>query len=92
MNYEKLVNAIAMDTGETKRTVDAVLKCLAEVTCNNLKVVGDLIAIPGLGRLKVSSRQARMSRNPRTGEQIEVPAKRSVKFVAAQALKDSVNH
>ena len=92
MDYEQLVNEVAVYAGESKRAVDTVLKSLAAVTRNNLKFVGDLIAIPGLGRLKVSQRQARMSRNPRTGGQIEVPAKRAVKFVAAQALKDSANH
>ena len=91
MNYEQLVNAVAVKTGESKRAVDAVLKGLAKVARNNLKVVGDSIAIPELGCLKVSLRQARMSRNPRTGEQIKVPAKRSVKFAVFKALKYSVN-
>ena len=91
MNYKQLVNEVAEYTGESKRAVGTVLNGLAEAARNNLKLVDDSIAIPGLGRLKVGLRQARISRNPRTGEQIKLPAKRAVKFVAAKALKDSVN-
>lgn len=46
--------------------------------------------IPGLGKLVLVNRKARMGRNPATGEQIKIPAKRVVKFRVAKACKDSI--
>ncbi|HSB80406.1 MAG TPA: HU family DNA-binding protein [Candidatus Methylomirabilis sp.] len=46
--------------------------------------------IPGLGKLVLVNRKARMGRNPQTGEAIKIPAKRVVKFRVAKAMKDSV--
>ena len=53
-------------------------------------VVGEPVKIPGFGQFKVRDRAARMARNPATGEQVKVPAKRVFKFLAAKALKDAV--
>jgi DNA-binding protein HU-beta len=46
--------------------------------------------IPGLGKLVLVNRKARMGRNPATGEQIKIPAKRVVKFRVAKACKDAI--
>jgi DNA-binding protein HU-beta len=46
--------------------------------------------IPGLGKLVLVNRKARMGRNPQTGEAIKIPAKRVVRFRVAKAMKDSV--
>src|SRR6267142_6905031 len=46
--------------------------------------------IPGLGKLVLVNRAARMGRNPATGEQIQIPAKRVVKFRVAKACKDAI--
>ena len=46
--------------------------------------------IPGLGKLVVVNRKARMGRNPATGEQIKIPAKRVLKFRIAKAAKDAI--
>ncbi len=53
-------------------------------------VSGDPVKIPGFGQFKVRDRAARMARNPATGEQVKVPAKRVFKFLAAKALKEAV--
>ncbi len=53
-------------------------------------VSGDAVKIPGFGQFKVRDRAARMARNPATGEQVKVPAKRVFKFLAAKALKEAV--
>ncbi|MDP6754450.1 MAG: HU family DNA-binding protein, partial [Verrucomicrobiota bacterium] len=45
---------------------------------------------PGVGKLKLVDRKARMGRNPATGETIHIPAKRVVKFTVAKAAKDSI--
>jgi DNA-binding protein HU-beta len=46
--------------------------------------------LPGIGKLVLVNRKARMGRNPRTGEQIHIPARRVVKFRVAKAAKDAV--
>ncbi len=56
----------------------------------NAVVSGDAVKIPGFGQFKVRDRAARMARNPATGEQVKVPAKRVFKFLAAKALKEAV--
>jgi DNA-binding protein HU-beta len=54
-------------------------------------VVGsEPVKIPGFGQFKVRDRAARMARNPATGEQVKVPAKRVFKFLPAKALKEAV--
>lgn len=53
-------------------------------------VTGDPVKIPGFGQFKVRDRAARMARNPATGEQVKVPAKRVFKFLPAKALKEAV--
>ncbi len=53
-------------------------------------IVGDAVKIPGFGQFKVRDRAARMARNPATGEQVKVPAKRVFKFLPAKALKEAV--
>ena len=56
----------------------------------NAVVGGEAVKIPGFGQFKVRDRAARMARNPATGEQVKVPAKRVFKFLAAKALKEAV--
>jgi DNA-binding protein HU-beta len=53
-------------------------------------VSGEPVKIPGFGQFKVRDRAARMARNPATGEQVRVPAKRVFKFLPAKALKEAV--
>lgn len=53
-------------------------------------VAGEAVKIPGFGQFKVRDRAARMARNPATGEQVKVPAKRVFKFLPAKALKEAV--
>src|SRR5579862_3444864 len=53
-------------------------------------VGGEPVKIPGFGQFKVRDRAALMARNPATGEQVRVPAKRVFKFLPAKALKEAV--
>jgi DNA-binding protein HU-beta len=53
-------------------------------------VRSEAVKIPGFGQFKVRDRAARMARNPATGEQVKVPAKRVFKFLPAKALKEAV--
>lgn len=51
---------------------------------------GNEIAIPNLGRVKIVERAARVANNPRTGEKVEVPAKKAPKFQFAKNIKEAV--
>ncbi|MBV8435820.1 MAG: HU family DNA-binding protein [Candidatus Eremiobacteraeota bacterium] len=53
-------------------------------------ISGEPVKVPGFGQFKVRDRAARMARNPATGEQVKVPAKRVFKFLPAKALKEAV--
>lgn len=52
---------------------------------------GERVALPGLGVFNVKERAARTGRNPRTGEVVQIPAKKVVKFTASKALQTAVN-
>ena len=83
----QIVAAIAEKTGLTKKQVDDVLAAQAELAYAEAAAG---FAIPGIGKLAVIERAARMGRNPATGETIQIPAKKSVKFKIAKAVKDAV--
>lgn len=65
--------------------VEVVLDALAEACAARL-AAGDDVTLPGIGRLKVKARAARMVRNPRTGELMPLPARRCVTFNAGKKL------
>ena len=50
----------------------------------------DTFTLPGIGKLVLVNRKARMGRNPKTGETIKIPAKKVVKFRVAKAAKDAI--
>jgi DNA-binding protein HU-beta len=83
---------VAMDLGEkglTQSKISAVLAAAGKVS-RELLDNGQDAEVIGLGTLKVVQRAARIARNPRTGAQVKVPAKRAVKFRPAKALKDAL--
>ena len=90
MNKSELVAKVAAETGfsqaDAGRAVESVLSGIASTLS-----AGNEARIAGFGTFAVSSRGARMGRNPRTGESIEVKASKSVRFRPAKALKDAVN-
>jgi DNA-binding protein HU-beta len=83
----QIVAAIAEKTGLTKKQVDDVLAAQAELA---YKEAAAGFSIPGIGKLAVVQRAARLGRNPATGATIEIPAKKTVKFRVAKAAKDAI--
>lgn len=67
-----------------------VLDALGEEGRSILSAGGEM-PLPGLGSIKVKSRAARKGRNPRTGEPVAVPAKRTVKLAPGKALREALN-
>ncbi|HPO17054.1 MAG TPA: HU family DNA-binding protein [Candidatus Hydrogenedentes bacterium] len=83
----KIVEVLAAEAGLTKKDVGKVLAALVELAYAQA-VNG--FTVPGLGKLVVVNRKKRMGRNPATGAQIVIPAKRVLKFRIAKQAKDAI--
>lgn len=90
LTKKDLIAAISDKTGLPKTDVQTVLVGIEAVLLDQLNESGELI-LPGIGKFSVAERAARTGRNPRTGEPVEIDAKRAIKFSAAKQLKDGVN-
>ena len=82
-----LVAHFANKTGLKKKMVAAMFEELAKLAYREAK---NSFTIPGIGKLVLVDRKARMGRNPKTGEPIAIPAKTVVKFRIAKACKEAV--
>lgn len=89
MTKTQLVDALVKESGLEKKQAKLFLLGLTTVVEKTLKKGGD-VPLYGLGKFKVLNRKARMGRNPQTGEQIKIPAKKVVKFTVAKNLKDQI--
>lgn len=90
MKQAELISNLADAAGVSKANAEEVLKALGEVTSAAL-AAGEEVTLNGIGKLSVTARAAREGRNPKTGETLQVAAKRAVKFSATKALKDALN-
>jgi|SRR4028118_1374544 DNA-binding protein HU-beta len=73
--------------GLSKKQVGQLMDSLATLAYKNAK---NSFTIPGIGKLVLVNRKARQGRNPATGETIQIPAKKVVKFRVAKAAKDAI--
>ena len=89
MTKTQLVESLVKESELEKKQAKIFLDALTNVVEKTLKKGGD-VPLTGLGKFKVLNRKARMGRNPQTGEQIKIPAKKVVKFTVAKNLKDQV--
>ena len=89
MNKTELIAAVAEKTGLTKKDAERVINATFETMTASL-AKGDKVAVSGFGNFEVKAREARVGRNPRTKETIEIPATRVPTFKASKALKDNV--
>jgi len=88
MNKTDLVNEVA-GVVNTKKEAQAAVDCVFASITKALKKQ-DTVTLIGFGTFKVQKRKSRMGRNPRTGEEIKIKAKKIPKFVPGKALKDAV--
>ena len=90
MNKNDLITSVAESSGLTKadagRAVDGVFNSIASALAS-----GDDVRIVGFGSFVVTNRAASTGRNPRTGEEIKIPASKQPKFRAGAPLKSAVN-
>ncbi len=89
MNKAELIDAMAADAGLTKadakKALDAFIKSTGEALAK-----GDRVALVGFGSFSVATRAARTGRNPQTGQELKIAAKKVVKFKAGSELSDRV--
>src|ERR1700758_1904889 len=85
----QLVRHLAEKIGTNNKTAAAFLENLADTAIKETKK-NCLFVVPGLGRLKKVHRNARVGRNPQTGEPIQIKAKTPAKFYLAKAAKDAI--
>ncbi len=90
MNKAELIDQIADASGLSKADSKKALDAFISSTTSELKK-GGRISLVGFGSFAVSERSARKGRNPKTGKEINIPAKKVVKFKAGADLADSVN-
>ena len=90
MNVTELAEHIAtdhdLDKKQARALVEGVFKAVVEAAQK-----GDEVSIPGFGKFKVASREARQGRNPATGETIQIAASKKLNFMPAKQVKDAMN-
>jgi DNA-binding protein HU-beta len=89
VNRSELVSQVAERAGLTKREAERAVAAVVEAVGEALRS-GSEVRLAGLGIFEVVQRAAKVGRNIRTGQRIEVPARRVVRFRAAKPLRDAV--
>ena len=89
MNKTELVAAVAEKAGLTKKDAERIVSATFETVTETLKK-GDKVSVSGFGIFEVKTREARIGRNPRTKEEIKIPATKLPAFKASKTLKDAV--
>ena len=87
LSKSEITALIATKSEITKKAAAEILEIIAALAYQNAK---DTFTLPGLGKLVLVDRKARVGRNPATGETIQIAAKRVVKFRVAKAAKDAI--
>ena len=90
MNKSDLIAAVAAKTGDTKKNAEASINALIDVIAESLKD-GEKIQVVGFGSFEVRERAEIKGRNPQTGKEMKIAAKKAPVFKAGKALKDAVN-
>jgi DNA-binding protein HU-beta len=89
MNKQELIDKVAKKAGLTKKDVQAVIDLTVESVMDAVKK-GDKVTLVGFGTFSQIKRAARKGRNPQTGKEIIIAARKSPKFTAGKAFKDKV--
>ena len=90
MNKAELIDAVAESADLSKASAGRALDAAIDAITSALKK-GDNVTLVGFGTFSVRSRAARLGRNPRTGEEIQLKASKVPGFKAGKALKDAIN-
>jgi DNA-binding protein HU-beta len=89
MTQTAIVRELAETTSLNNKVAKQFIDSLAELAVRETKK-NDVFIVPGIGRLVRAERKARVGRNPATGEEIKIPAKKVVKFRVAKSVRDAI--
>ena len=89
MNKTELIAAVAQKAGLTKKDAERVV-CATFDTITESLIKGEKVQLSGFGIFETKEREARVGRNPRTKEAIQIPATKTPAFKASKTLKDAV--
>lgn len=87
LSKSQIAAEVATKSGITKKQATEILDLLAALAYKHAK---NTFTLPGIGKLVLQNRKARVGRNPATGATINIPAKKVVKFRVAKAAKDAI--
>lgn len=90
MNKADLINEISNSTGLTKTKASETIDVIVNAIGTSLSK-GEKVTLVGFGTWETSSRKSRKGRNPKTGQEINIPAKTVARFRAGSSLSDRVN-
>jgi len=90
MNKSELVGLVAGETGVSKKVAGEIVDATFSTIEQSLSK-GEDVSVSGFGVFKTALREARTGRNPITGESVQIPAKRAVKFSPSKTLRDALN-
>ncbi|MEM1974160.1 MAG: HU family DNA-binding protein [Thermoplasmata archaeon] len=89
MTKAELIDAIAKKAGLTKKKSAQAVDAIVESIIEALKK-GDKVTLVGFGTFSVTKRKPRKGRNPKTGEEVKIPATKSPKFTPGKAFKEAI--
>jgi DNA-binding protein HU-beta len=89
MTKADLIAAVARDAKITKAAAAQAIDSITDTITKDLKK-GERVTLTGFGIFSVANRKARTGRNPRTGQEIRIPASKTPKFTAGKALKEAL--
>ena len=90
MNKTQLIQKIAENGNMTKKDAEVALNAVVAAIADAV-AAGEKVQVSGFGSFDVKAREARMGRNPKTGEAVEIASSKRIVFSAAQVLKDKIN-
>ena len=91
MTKADLVDEVARTVQITKKQAESIVNIVFESIVQSLRA-GEKIELRGFGSFRLRSRKARIGRNPKTGERVEVPSKKIPYFKPGKELKELINH
>ena len=90
MNKAELISAVAEKTGLSKKDSEKAINATFDTITLSMEA-GEKVQLVGFGAFDIKERAARIGRNPKTKEEIEIPASRIPVFKAGKALKDAIS-
>jgi len=91
MNKSELIEAVAAKSGESKAAVGRVLEAIVDTVVSECAKKDGDVALIGFGRFHGHERQARVGRNPATGKELKIAAKRVPRFIPGSAFRNALN-